>query len=89
MFVCLFSQFYSGNSDHEVTSFTERLFATAFPQWTYEHDGKTMLRLPVRRIIANRLAGYNEVRPWILNAGFAESILLDSPASEVWRLAHN
>lgn len=74
--------FYRDSRAHQVRTLLDRLVATAYPKWTYVHNGRTMLRLPAATIMAYHLLRCDPPAPWILNSGYANAIALDSPA--IW-----
>jgi hypothetical protein len=75
------AQYYSSSLEHHLYSLADRAFAFSNSHWVFRHNGREMVRLPLKKIIGHRISRLQEVRPWILNAGYAEKILLDSPSS--------
>lgn len=72
--------YYRDSKAHQVRTLLDWLVATAYPQWTYTHNGGLMIRLPAPTILAYHLLRCDHPAPWILNSGYANAIALDSNA---------
>jgi hypothetical protein len=72
--------YYRDSKAHQVRTLLDWLVATAYPKWTYAHNGRMMIRLPAPTILAYHLLRCDPPAPWILNAGYANAIALDSTA---------
>jgi hypothetical protein len=51
-----------------------------FPKWKRVHKGRALLRLPPGRILMLELFGLAPPAPWAVNSGYADAILVESPA---------
>lgn len=72
--------YYRDSKAHQVRTLLDWLVATAYPKWTYTHNGRMMIRLPAPTILAYHLLRCDPPAPWILNSGYANAIALDSTA---------
>jgi len=57
-----------------------RIVGWAFPKWKRIHKGRALLRLPPGRIVAMEMLGLAPPAPWAVNSGYADAILVESPA---------
>lgn len=48
------------------------------PQWIYRHKGRSMIRIPLPRLIALEFLNLAPPKPWILNSGSQEAIAVES-----------
>src|SRR5262249_25266737 len=55
-----------------------RLLAPFYPEWMYQHRGRTLLRVPVEEIIAKEWWGLAPPLPWQMNSGRADAIAVES-----------
>jgi hypothetical protein len=72
---------YYNNPNNRGDTVTGRLVRYFDPKWAIRYDGKSILRLPAQEILVQRLNGQKCVQPWILNAGYAEAIFLESKSA--------
>ncbi|PCI02474.1 MAG: hypothetical protein COB78_13235 [Hyphomicrobiales bacterium] len=75
------AQHYSNTLYHLADTISGRLVKYVAPRWVFKFDGKNLLRLPPQVVFNQWLRGQTSIQPWILNAGFAEIILLESKRS--------
>ncbi|SOE17801.1 hypothetical protein SAMN05877838_2705 [Hoeflea halophila] len=75
------ARYYFDNPQHSADSLTGRVIRYFAPRWILEYDGKRLLRLPGNAVFVRWMRGQHCPQPWILNAGYAEAILLESRAS--------
>lgn len=54
------------------------LLARAFPNWTYQHKGQTLI-MPAEEILMNEYLGLTPPRPWLMNSGFADALTAEGP----------
>lgn len=54
------------------------IFAKAFPNWLYQFQGMSLVKLPWQQALALELNRLAPPQPWILHSGFADEILLES-----------
>jgi hypothetical protein len=76
------AQWHSGDPNYHVNGPLRGLLGWLLPHWVYRHDGRSLFRMPPARILLHLLLGMRPLRPWIMNAGYATSIALDSVAAE-------
>jgi hypothetical protein len=55
--------------------------ALLYPRWRFQADGIDIVRLPSDHILAHEELGITPPDPWMMNSGYADKILVDSPAS--------
>lgn len=65
----------------EFQTVNNRVAATLYPRWRYSDDTVDLVRLPSPHIFAHEELGIAPPDPWMMNSGFADKILVDSPAS--------
>ncbi len=75
------ARYYYNNPNHRGNTLTGRLVRHFAPKWAIRYDGKSILRLPAQEIVVQRLNGHKCIQPWILNAGYAEAIFLESESA--------
>lgn len=75
------ARYYYNNPNHRGDTITGRLVRYFNPKWAVRYHGKSILRLPAQEILVKRLNGQKCIQPWILNAGYAEAIFLESKSA--------
>src|SRR5262249_36674921 len=55
-----------------------RLLASFFPAWVYQHRGRKLLRVPIEEVIAKEWWGLAPPLPWQMNSGSADAIAVES-----------
>src|SRR5262245_3272103 len=55
-----------------------RLLASFFPTWVYEHRGRKLLSVPIEAVIAKEWWGLAPPLPWQMNSGSADAIAVES-----------
>jgi hypothetical protein len=70
----------------QVRGWARRVFATAYPQWVYCHNGSRLIRLPMAQALALEYLGLAPPNPWILNSGGANAIAVESEAMKAYYL---
>jgi hypothetical protein len=55
--------------------------ARLYPRWRWHADGVDLVRLPSPHVFAHERLGISPPRPWMMNSGYADAILVDSHAS--------
>ena len=75
------ARYYYNNPNHRGDTIAGRLLRYLEPKWVIQYEGKSILRLPVQEILVQRLNGQKCIQPWILNAGYAEAVFLDSKSA--------
>lgn len=64
--------------EHHLQRWSNRMFARLCPQWVFEYKGRRLLRLPAWNAAAQELLGIAPPRPWALNSGRADAIVVES-----------
>lgn len=63
-----------------------RMAACLAPEWTIEHRGRRLLRLPAEKVIARHVTGTGSSRPWSFYAGEADAMAVESQQMlDYWR----
>ena len=75
---------YFRDPAYSVTRWDNRLVARMFPRWVYTHRGTTMVRLPAAQLLAKEFLGLAPPRPWQMNSGAADRILVESRFMEAY-----
>jgi hypothetical protein len=75
------ARYYYNNPYHRGDTISGRLVHYFDSKWVIRYGGKTILRLPAREILVQRLNGHICIQPWILNSGYAEAIFLESDSA--------
>jgi hypothetical protein len=65
----------------EFQTVNNRVAATWYPRWRYSDNTVDLVRLPSPHIFAHEELGIAPRDPWMMNSGYADKILVDSPAS--------
>ena len=73
---------YRHARSHAAVGFAARYVARRWPEWTYEFEGRKLLRLPVPAILALKFVRADIPTPWILNSGQARAICVESRATQ-------
>jgi hypothetical protein len=55
-----------------------RLLASFFPDWVYQHRGRRLLRAPIEEVLAKEWWGLAPPLPWQMNSGRADAIAVES-----------
>ena len=76
------AQFYKADTSRRINGPLSKLAASAFPDWTYEFEGRTMLRMPPGKVITFEALGLSDAMPWYPNSGAVDRILVESPAMQ-------
>ena len=76
------AQFYKTDASRQVNGPLSKLTASVFPKWTYDYEGKTMLRMAPSKVITFEALGLSDVMPWYPNSGPVDKILVESPAMQ-------
>ncbi|MDT8903852.1 hypothetical protein [Anaeroselena agilis] len=66
------------NPDHSMDNWLNRFVGALFPKWVYEHEGRSLLRVPAGRVIALELLGMAPKLPWIIHSGHSDAIAVES-----------
>lgn len=74
------ARFYYADKRHSAESFVGKIIAQLAPHWVLEFEGKKLLRLSHQQFFAAWMHKRRHPQPWILNAGYADRILLESNA---------
>jgi hypothetical protein len=73
-----FALAYWGNPEHAIRSKADRFFSIVRPRWKMTYSGRSLHRLPTARAIAMELLGLAPARPWVVNTGRVDDILVES-----------
>lgn len=71
---------YRQSPAHAVDAAHAAQFRQHLPHWLAEGDGFSILRLPLREALARELTETAPFNPWLVNAGHADVIVLESQA---------
>jgi hypothetical protein len=69
-------------ADYSLARVANRATALAFPPWTYDHEGRDILRLPAHIIWPLELLGQAPPAPWIYCNGVSRAVAVESPQME-------
>lgn len=69
---------YFDNPDYVAKTAQEKHFLQLYPQWKMVFKQRTMLRLPVARAYAMERLGLAPRRPWVVNTGALDGIVVES-----------
>jgi hypothetical protein len=61
-----------------LASRANRVAATLYPRWVYEHRGHKMVRLPASQLFATEWWGLGAPLPWQYNSGAADALAVES-----------
>lgn len=75
------ARYYFNDRTHSAATPIGQVVRRFAPQWVLEYNGRHLLRLPGTAIAARWMRGQHCPQPWILNAGYTSSILLESVRS--------
>jgi hypothetical protein len=67
-----------GNRAYSIKKIGNRLAGKFYPHWVYTHKGRKLVRLPAPQILAKEWLGISSPAPWIMNAGDADAIAVES-----------
>ncbi len=71
-------QTFHGRREHSARWLPNRIFASAFPHWTYEYKGERML-MPPLQILMNEYLELTPPNPWLINSGYTDVLAAESP----------
>jgi len=71
-------QTFHGRREHSATWAPNRVFASAFPHWTYEYKGERMI-MPPLQILMNEYLELTPPNPWLINSGYTDVLAAESP----------
>jgi hypothetical protein len=74
------AQFYRDNALYQAKGMLARLLISYYPKWSFEYEGKNLLRAPALKALVLEMLGLSSPAPWILNRAEAVWIALDSEA---------
>lgn len=69
---------YNNDARYSTKKLSNYLVSKKFPEWAYQHNKKTLLRLPAAHALAVILLRLSPPRPWINNSSFADRIAAES-----------
>lgn len=75
------ARFYLNDPIHSAETLAGRVVQSLAPRWVLRFDGRRLMRLPAPQILVRWLRKQDCPQPWILNAGYCETIFLESGAS--------
>jgi hypothetical protein len=78
------AEVYSKNPRYLVQGARNRAAAALFPKWAREHNGKRVLRVPGKRVLAMEWLRLAPPRPWTFNSGYADAIAVESDAMRAY-----
>lgn len=73
---------YRSSASHALSAAQATLIRQYFPQWLAEGDGFAITRLPFAEAIARELTDTAPFNPWLVNAGHADAIAVESAAMQ-------
>lgn len=76
------AKYYFDDPSHDINKCPRWIRRLIAQNWIFEFSGKNLLRLPPEEILARKILGIDAIQPWILNAGYAERVLLESEQSK-------
>jgi len=71
-------QTFQGRREHSAAWAPNRVFASAFPHWTYEFKGERMI-MPPLQILMNEYLELTPPNPWLINSGYTDVLAAESP----------
>jgi hypothetical protein len=71
-------QTFHGRVQHNAQWLPNRIFAAAFPRWTYEYKDERMI-MPPLEILMNEYLALTPPKPWLINSGYTDALAAESP----------
>ena len=62
-------------------------FAKLRPRWSFQHKGRTLLRLPIADALAMEWLGLAPPKPWVLHSGYQDATAVESIAMQDYCVA--
>ena len=72
------AQTFCGRIEYSAEWLPNRIFAAAFPHWTYDYRGERIV-MPPLEILMNEYLELTPPRPWVINSGYTDALAAESP----------